>query len=127
MAVLRLRQSCVALAVSLGYLWTVTVGAQAPAKKEASVEERSSPGGTMLQQQQRTNAAYRALEQAKYQSKLYEQEYVNASDAYRAAQQHADTLKGNLEKLSKAREAAREKEAAAAKVYNNELNAGGAR
>jgi len=109
------------------FLWAATAGAQAPAKKDVPVEERSDPGGTLLPQQQRTSVAYRALTQARYEAKLAEQDYVNAGDAYRAAQQRADTLKEILEKLRKAREAAKAKEAAASKTYDNELNAGGAR
>jgi hypothetical protein len=108
-------------------LWTAAAAAQAPAKKDVPVEERGGPGGTALPQQQRTSAAYRALAQARYEAKLAEQDYVNASDAYRSAQQRADVLKENLEKLRRAREAAKEKEAAAAKAYDAELNAGAAR
>ena len=118
-----LRYFC-ALVLALG---TIAAAAQAPAKKEVPVEERSGPGATALPQQQRTSAAYRALTQARYEAKLAEQDYVNASDAYRDAQQRADLLKENLEKLRKARDAAKAKESAAAKAYDSELNAGTAR
>ena len=117
---------CCAFAISV---WVGVAGAQTPPtpKQSVPVEERSGPSGTGLQQQQRTSAAYRALTQAKYEAKLAEQDYVNAEDAYRAAQQRADTLKEILAKLAKAREAAKAKESAAAKAYDAELSAGSAR
>lgn len=112
---------CCTLALSV---WVCAAGAQTPAAKGVPVEERGGPSGTMLQQQQRTSAAYRALEQARYERKLAEQEYMNAEDANRAAQQRADTLKAELATLAKARDAAKEKESAAAKAYDNELKGG---
>jgi len=101
--------------------------AQAPAAKGTPAEERGAVGSTTLQQQQRTTAAYRALQQARHDLKLAEQDYVNTEDAYRAQQQRADALKGDLSKAARARDAAREKEAAAAKAYDAALNAGGSR
>lgn len=95
--------------------------------KGVQVEERSSGPATSLPQQQRTSAAYRALEQSRYERKLAEQDYANAEEVYRDAQRRADALKDNLSKLEKARAAAREKESATAKAYDAALNAGGAR
>ena len=119
-------------AFRLGYalalcVWVCAAGAQTPASKSVPVEERGGPGATLLPQQQRTSAAYRALEQARYESKVAEQDYVNAEDVYRDAQKRADALKSNLDKLARTRAAAREKEAAAAKVYDAALSAGSAR
>ena len=119
-------------AFRLGYalalcVWVCAAGAQTPASKSVPVEERGGPGATLLPQQQRTSAAYRALEQARYESKVAEQDYVNAEDVYRDAQKRADALKSNLDKLARTRAAAREKEAAAAKVYDASLSAGSAR
>lgn len=110
------------------FVWSGVAGAQSPlATKGAPVEDRGGAGNMTLQHQQRTSAAYRALEQARYERKLAEQDYVNTEDAYRAAQQRADTIKSELGKMAKAREAAREKETAAGKAYDAALNAGGAR
>ena len=101
--------------------------AQTPASKPVPVEERGGSVGTSLPQQQRTSAAYRALEQARYENTLAEQDYVNAEDVYRDAQRRADALKENLAKLAKARDAAKAKESSAAKAYDEALNAGSAR
>lgn len=91
--------------------------------KPVPVEERAVSGQPdALPQQQRVGAAYRAMQQAIYDAKLAEQEYVNTQDAHRTAQQRADTLKAELEKTARARDAARAKEAAARKVYEEELN-----
>ena len=72
------------------------------------MEERS-PGHapTQLLQQQRVTAIYREMQQAAYELKLAEQDVLNAQDAYSAAQARADTLKAELEKAAKARDAAR--------------------
>ena len=124
---MRVRPLSCALAVFLLILWAGAVGAQLPAAKSAPVEERSGAGNTLLQQQQRTSAANRALEQARYERRTAEQDYANADDVYRDAQKRADALKADLAKLAKARDAAREKESAAAKAYDAALNAGGVR
>ncbi|MEQ1773970.1 MAG: hypothetical protein ABL891_09325 [Burkholderiales bacterium] len=109
-------------------VWACAAGAQSlPAKTGAPVQDRSVAGNAALQHQQRTSAAYRALEQARQQRKFAEQDYVNTDDAYRAAQQRADDMKRELEKMAKARETAIAKETAAAKAYEAALNAGGAR
>jgi hypothetical protein len=113
-----------ALAVSI---WACVAGAQTPAGKPAAVEDRGNPGGTQMRQQQRASAAYRTLEQTRYERKLAEQDYVNAEEAHRAAEQRAAALKNELAKMAKARDAARGREAAAAKAYDAALNAGGAR
>jgi hypothetical protein len=121
-----LRPGC-ALGASAVFLWACIAGAQTPATKGVQVEERSSAPNPSLQQQQRTSAAYRALEQARFESKLAEQDYVNGEEVYRDAQKRADALKDNLAKIAKARAAAKEKETVAAKAYDAALNAGGAR
>ena len=97
--------------------------AQTPAPKPASVEERS-PGHapTQLLQQQRVTAIYREMQQAAYELKLAEQDVLNTQDAYSAAQARADTLKAELEKATKARDAARAREATLRKRYDGALN-----
>ena len=107
--------------------WAGAVSAQTPGRKSVPVEDRGHPAGATQLQQQRTGTAFRALEQARHDAKLAEQEYVNADDAYRAAQKRADTLNNELSKLKKTRDAAKEKETASAKAYESALNAGSAR
>jgi hypothetical protein len=90
--------------------------------KPVPIEERAvGKPSAALPQQQRTSAAYRAMQQAIYDAKLAEQDYVNTQDAHRAAQQRADALKAELEKATRARDAAKAKEAAARKTYEEEL------
>ena len=104
--------------------WTsAPLFAQSPAPKPAPVEERS-PGQapTQLLQQQRVTATYREMQQAAYESKLAEQDVLNTQDAYNAAQARADALKAELEKATKARDAARAREATLRKRYDEALN-----
>ena len=106
----------VALALALGLTFA------AAQTKPVPVEER--PVGQQsgaLPQQQRTGAAWRAMQQAIHDARLAEQDYVNTRDAHRAAQQRADALKAELEKTAKAHDAAKAKEAAARKAYEEEL------
>lgn len=116
-----MRARCVIGVVLCG--WMAATVAQTPSKKDTGVEERAGASGTTpsLQQQQRVSAAWRALTQARHDAKLAEQDYVNTQDAYVAAQKRADALKADLDKAGKAREAARAREAAANKTYEDEL------
>lgn len=116
-----MRAQCVISVVLCG--WMAAAAAQTPAKKDAGVEDRGAApaAATSLQQQQRVSAAWRALTQARHDAKLAEQDYVNTQDAYVAAQKRADALKAELDKAGKVREAARAKEAAANKTYEDEL------
>ena len=77
----------------------------------------------MLQGQQRAGLAYRELQRAQHETKFAEQDYLNAKDAYRAAQKRADELRHQAETSKKALDAARTKEDAARKAYENALNA----
>lgn len=101
----------------------VVSAALAQAPKPVPVEDLSGSEGAMLHSQQRAGIAYRHLQQAQYESKLAEQEYLNAEDAYRAAQKRADEFRRQAETSKKALDAARAKEAAARKAYENALNA----
>lgn len=89
----------------------------------APVEERAvtTPTGRLPLQQQRISAAYRAMQQAIYDAQLAEQEYTNTRDAFRVAQQRADALKAELEKVTKARDATKANEKATRKAYDDEL------
>ena len=101
----------------------VSSGAMAQAQKPAPVEDVSGREGAVLQNQQRAGIAYRQLQQAQYQTKLAEQDYLNAEDARRAAQKRADELSREAETAKKAFDAAKAKEAAARVAYEKEVNA----
>ena len=95
-----------------------------PVPKPAPVEDRApivtSP---LLQQQQRTSAAYREVQQTAFEAKLAEQEVLNTQDAFKAARERAEMLKADLEKAVKARDAAKAREAAARRRYDEALRA----
>jgi hypothetical protein len=67
--------------------------------------------------------AYRQLQQAQYETKLAEQDYLNAEDARRLAQKRADELRREAETAKKAFDAVKAKEAAARAAYEKEVNA----
>lgn len=99
-------------------------GAVAHAQKPAApVEELSGREGRVLQSQQRAGMAYRQLQQAQYETKLAEQDYLNAEDARRLAQKRADELRREAETAKKAFDAVKAKEAAARAAYEKEVNA----
>lgn len=101
----------------------VASGAVAQTQKPAPVEDVSGREGAVLQNQQRAGIAYRQLQQAQYETKLAEQDYLNAEDARRAAQKRADELRREAETAKKAFDAAKAKEAAARVAYEKEVNA----
>jgi hypothetical protein len=79
--------------------------------------------GAVQQAQIRAGATYRELEQAQYDRKLAEQNYINTQDAYRAALQAAEHIKRELDKTKAALDAARIDEARARKGYEAALDA----
>ena len=91
------------------------VSAQVP------VEDRTSREQAIQQSQQRTGAAHRELRQAQYEAKLAEQDFLNAQEAQRAAQRHADEMKRQLDAAKKTLDAAKLKEAQARKRYDAAL------
>jgi len=101
----------------------VMSAALAQAPKSVPVQDLSGQEGALLHGQQRAGFAYRQLEQARYETKLAEQDYLNAEDARRAAQKQADEFRHQAETAKKALNAAQAKEAAARKAYENALNA----
>jgi hypothetical protein len=110
------RSSRVALLVTLcGYLGAA--GAQAPVQDVTGREQVIQRG------QMKTGAAYRDLQQAQYESKLAEQDFLNAQDAQKAAQKQADEMRRQLDAAKKALDAAKSKEAAARKRYDGALGA----
>ena len=103
----------------IGLVLLLTAGtalAQAPAQ-DRSVREQAIQRG-----QQRASGAYSNLQQAQYEAKLAEQEFLNAQEAQHAAQKHAEELKLKLDGAKKALDAARQKEAQARKAYDEALD-----
>ena len=88
---------------------------------QAPVEDLTTREQAIQRSQQKTGAAYRNLQQAQYESRLAEQDFLNAQDAQKAAQNHADEMKQQLDAAKKAFDAAKSKEAAARKRYDEAL------
>jgi len=99
------------------------VSAAVQAQKPVAIEEARGKDDALIRSQQRAEFAYRQLQEAQYKRGLAEQDYLNTRDAYRAARQRADDLKREVDALKKALDVARNRESAARKVYEKELNA----
>ncbi|MBM3343663.1 MAG: hypothetical protein FJY56_16380 [Betaproteobacteria bacterium] len=98
------------------------VHAQTSAGKSAPGEERATGvAPTPHAQQVRATMAYRDVQQAAFESKLAEQDVLNTQEAYNITRARADALKIELEKAIKARDAAKAREAAARKRYDEVL------
>jgi len=95
--------------------------AAAGAAAQAPVEDLTSREQAIQRGQQATGAAYRELQQSQYESKLAEQEFLNAQEADRVAQQHAQERRRQLEVAKKALDAAKAREAQARKRYDQAL------
>lgn len=91
------------------------------AQAQAPVEDLTSREQAIQRSQQKTGAAYRDLQQAQFEAKLAEQDFLNAQEAQRAAQKQADEMKRQLDAAKKALDAARSKEAQARKRYDEAL------
>lgn len=89
--------------------------AQTPAgeadKREAAIENKQRQAGT----------AYRELQQAQYEARLAEQDFLNAQEAQAAAQKQADARKQQLDAAKKALDTARTKVAQARQRYEATL------
>lgn len=101
-----------------GVLWACLVGA---AGAQAPVEDLTNREQAIQRSQARTGAAYRDLQQAKYESKLAEQDFLNAQDAEKAARKQADDAKQQLDAAKRTLDAARSKEMQAQKRYDDAL------
>ena len=97
----------------------VAAAAQAPAPVQDAAQSRELG---IQNSQRNTSAAYRQLEQARYEAKLAGQDFLNAQEGQRAAQKQADERKRQLDAAKKALDAARAKEAQASKRYDEALN-----
>jgi hypothetical protein len=91
------------------------VGAQAP------VEDLTNRDQAIQRSQVKTGAAYRDLQQARYESRLAEQDFLNTQDAEKAARKQADDAKRQFDSAKKAFDAAKSKEAQAQKRYDEAL------
>ena len=98
--------------------WLVAASAFA----QAPVEDLTSREQAIQRSQQRTGAAYRELQQARYEAKLAEQDFLNAQETHSAAQKHAGEMKRQLDAAKQALDAARQKEAQARKRYEAALS-----
>ena len=88
---------------------------------QAPTEDRTSREQSIQRSQLKSGAAYRDLQQAQYESRLAEQDVLNAQDAHNAAQKQAEGLKRQLDAAKKALDAAKSKEAQARKRYDEAL------
>ena len=104
---------CIALAL---LLTAFVAAAQAPVQDQLNRDQAIHRG------QQRTSAAYRELQRAQQESKLAEQDFLNAQVVQREAQQRADEMKRQLDAAKKAFDTARQNEALARKRYDDALN-----
>lgn len=103
----------------IGLVLLVTAGAAAA---QAPVQDRAGREQAIQSGQLRAGAAYSDLQQAQREAKLAEQEFLNAQEAQRAAQKHAEEMKPQLDGAKKALDAARQKEARARKTYDEALD-----
>jgi hypothetical protein len=92
-----------------------------PAAAQAPVEDVTGRQHAIQRSQQRAGTAYRGLQQAQYEARLAEQDFLNARDAHAAAQKQADVLGLEAEAARKALDAAKAKEARARKAYDDAL------
>ncbi|MBI3042853.1 MAG: hypothetical protein HYY78_08505 [Betaproteobacteria bacterium] len=105
-------------AIHVGLLALLAVPA---ALAQAPVEDLTSREQAIQRGQQKAGAAYRELQQAQYEAKLAEQDYLNAQDAQRAAQKQADEMKRQRDAAKQALDAAQRKVAQARKRYEEAL------
>jgi chromosome segregation ATPase len=93
----------------------------APARDPAKVQDVGRNADALEQRQQRTGAAYRELEQVRFELKLAQQDWMNADAAYRAAQNTANELKQQADKAHQALVAAQAREAQARAAYDQAM------
>jgi len=108
-----MKSTCMGLVLLLA---APATAAQAPAQDRASREQAIQSG------QQRAGRAYSNMQQAQYEAKLAEQDFLNAQEAQLAAQKRAEEMKQQLDGAKKAVDAARQKEVQARKAYDEALD-----
>jgi len=102
----------------IGLVLLLTAGAAAA---QAPVQDRTSREQAIQSGQQRAGRAYSNMQQAQYEAKLAEQDFLNAQEAQLAAQKRAEEMKQQLDGAKKALDSARQKEAQARKAYDDAL------
>lgn len=109
-------------------LW-LTGGAvfAAAATPEVPVDDRGRSREKVTQNpaQIRAGIAYRELEEARFQAKLADQDFLNAGEAHAVAAKAFEASKRDLDSAQKARDSARERMRAAEKRYEAELDQAG--
>lgn len=108
-----MKTSCIGLTLLL----SVSVAAA-----QVPVEDRTGREQAIQNSQRKTTAAFRELQQAQYEAKLAEQDFLNAQEAQRAAQKQADERRRELDAAKKALDAAKAKEARTRKSYDEALS-----
>jgi type VI protein secretion system component VasK len=100
------------------------MGAAASAQQAAApVEDLRPADAPLMKGQQRAEAAYRALRQSEYDAKLAEQDWLNARDAHRTAQQRAEELKRQEDAAKKTLDTAQGRVAALRAAHDKEVDA----
>lgn len=104
------------------FIALASMASPAVAQKAVPVDDLTQREQVTMGQQQ-AGEAYRRLQQAQYDAKLAEQDYLNTEDAYRAQQKQVDALKHQVDAAKKTLDAARAQEAAARKAYDQAVDA----
>jgi predicted lipid-binding transport protein (Tim44 family) len=105
---------------STSLIFLLVLSASVHAQTQAPVEDRVQ---ALQQGQYRAGSAHRALEQARHEAKLAEQDVLNLRDANAAAQMEAAFRKGELDKSEKTLAAARARLQAAQRAYDDAVGA----
>lgn len=84
--------------------------------RQSEAETARAPAGTLEQRQRQTGVAYRALQQARHERRLAEQDYLNAKAAY-------DRVKREFDSANQAYATAQAREKAAEQDYERGLRA----
>ena len=121
--------SAAAIAALLSAVALLCSGAAvaAAAAPDVLVDDRGRPREKVTQNsaQVRAGIAYRELEEARFQAKLADQDFLNAGEAHAAAAKALEASKRELDAAQKARDSARERMRAAEKRYEAELDQAG--
>jgi len=89
------------------------------AQEQTQVQSAQVPVGTLEQRQRQTGAAYRRLQQVRYEKRLAEQDLLNAQAAHESAQKNADELKRQADAARKAYAAAQAREKETEQAYES--------
>jgi hypothetical protein len=120
-----MRRACLSLAAcALTVIGTLPAVPLVQAQGVKAVESDAAKADqARLVQQQRVTATYREMQQAAFEAKLADQDVLNTQEAHKTTAARAEALKAELDKAVKVRDAAKAKEAAARKRYDEVLSA----